>query len=139
MLNAVYDSELIKALSNRLYAQSRVVILKYTLFGAALFALNFYYAASIGHNPLEFLGLAPIKAIGGGMLIGIVAGFSIGRKQSYLLKLQAQLALCQLQIEKTHIQPEITQSVIVIYRQRGVVAKAFCLVNTGCLCFICQT
>ena len=100
MQNAVFDPALIQSLANRLYTQSRMVVIWYTLFGAVLFSFIFYFATSIGHSPVEFFGLVPIKSMGVGLLIGVVLGFVSGQKKSYQLKLTAQLALCQLQIEK---------------------------------------
>jgi hypothetical protein len=100
MDNAVYDAALIQSLANRLYSQSKIVVVKYTLIGAALFSAIFYYAASLGHNAVDIFALAPTKSLGVGLLIGVVLGFVLGQKKSYQLTLQAQTALCQLQIEK---------------------------------------
>lgn len=100
MENAVYDAALIQSLANRLYSQSRIVVIKYTVVSAFLFSTIFYFAASPGHNFVDLFGLAPTKALGVGLLIGVVLGFLLGQRKSYQLVMQAQIALCQLQIEK---------------------------------------
>lgn len=100
MENAVYDAALIQSLANRLYSQSRIVVINYTVIGAFLFSAIFYFAASPGRNFVDLFGLAPTKALGVGLLIGVVLGFMLGQRKSYQLVMQAQIALCQLQIEK---------------------------------------
>lgn len=71
-------------------------MVKYTVLCAVLFAMIFYFAASIWH----IFSLVPTKSLGVGVLIGVVLGFILGQRKSYHLKLEAQLALCQIQIEK---------------------------------------
>ena len=100
MENAEYNPALIQILANRLYSKARIVVVKSTVIGAVLFSVTFYFAASIGHNTVDIFGLAPIKFLGVGLLIGVVFGFVSGQSKSYQLKLSAQLALCQVQIEK---------------------------------------
>lgn len=96
MEHVIYDVALIQGLANRLYSQSRIVIVKYTVIGAVLFSLIFYIAASMEHN----FGLAPTRSLGVGLLIGVVLGFMLGQRKSYQFKMEAQLALCQVQIER---------------------------------------
>lgn len=100
MENTVYDPALTLSLANRLNSQARFVVVKYTLIGAVLFSMIFYIAASLGQTSVDFFGLAPTKSLGVGLLIGVVFGFVLGQKKSYQLKLAAQLALCQIQIEQ---------------------------------------
>lgn len=96
MKHVAYDVALIQSLANRLYSQSRTVVVKYTIIGAVLFSLIFYIAASIEQSS----SLAPIKSLGVGLLIGVVLGFMLGQRRSYQFKMEAQLALCQVQIER---------------------------------------
>jgi hypothetical protein len=100
MENAVYDAALMQSLANRLYAQARIVVVKYTIVGATLFSAIFYFAASLGHKTVDIFAVAPTKSLGVGLLIGVVVGFMLGQRKSYQLTLRAQIALCQLQIEK---------------------------------------
>jgi hypothetical protein len=96
MEHSVYDAAVIQSLADRLYSQARTVVVKYTVIGAVLFSVIFYFAVSREHN----FGLVPTKSLGVGLLIGVVLGFVLGQRKSYQLKLEAQLALCQLQIER---------------------------------------
>ena len=96
MEHVIYDVALIQSLANRLYSQSRIVVVKYTVIGAVLLSLIFYFAASIANNS----GLTPTKSLGVGLLIGVVLGFMLGQRKSYQFKMEAQLALCQVQIER---------------------------------------
>lgn len=100
MENAVYDAVLTQSLANRLYSQAKFVVVKYTLIGAVLFSVVFYVAAFFEHTSTYIFGLTPTKSLGVGLLIGVVCGFILGQKKSYQLILAAQLALCQIQIEK---------------------------------------
>jgi hypothetical protein len=100
MENAVYDALLMQSLANRFNSQAKIVVVKYTIIGATLFSAVFYFAASLGHNTVDIFTVAPTKSLGVGLLIGVVVGFILGQRKSYQLTLQAQIALCQLQIEK---------------------------------------
>lgn len=100
MENVVYDAVLTQSLANRLYSQARFVVVKYTVIGAVLFSGIFYFAAFAVNSSSYIFGLAPTKSLGVGLLIGVVCGFILGQKKSYQLNLAAQLALCQVQIEK---------------------------------------
>jgi len=103
MENAVYDIAILQKMANRLYWQSKMVVVWYTLINALLFSAVFYYSASIGQIANSYLGLAPVKSLGVGLLIGVVLGFVLGQRKSFRLRMEAQLALCQIQIEKnTH-------------------------------------
>lgn len=97
MENALYDADLAQHLVNRLHAKSKLIVVKYTLVSAILFSAAFYFAPSFGYS----FGLVPIKLLGIGLLIGVVLGFALGQRKSHKMKLAVQLALCQLQIEKS--------------------------------------
>lgn len=103
MENAVYDIALLQNMANRLNRQSKSVVVIYTVASAIFFSAIFYYSASMGQIVNSYFNLAPVKSLGIGLLIGVVLGFALGQKKSAQLKLAAQLALCQIQIEKnTH-------------------------------------
>lgn len=109
MRNALYDSTLTQNLANRLYAEADTVVIRYTVIGAACFAGLFYFGASLGSNAILSFTLTPNKAVGIGLLLGVVIGFIAGQRKSYRLMLAAQLALCQIQIEK-NTRSAITES-----------------------------
>ncbi len=103
MENALYDIALLQKLANRLNRQSKTVVVRYTVVSALLFSVVFYYSTAMGQISINTLNLAPVKSLGVGLLIGVVLGFALGQKKSFQLRLAAQLALCQIQIEKnTH-------------------------------------
>jgi hypothetical protein len=90
-----YDAAIIHQFAGHLYAQARAIIVRYTILGVMTGAL----AAGIGGAALARDEAA--GAAGGllGALIGGALGLSAGRDRAFALKLQAQTALCQLQIE----------------------------------------
>jgi hypothetical protein len=100
MKNALYDSAVTQNLANRLYAEADTVVIRYTIIGAACFAGIFYFGATLSSNAIFSFSLTPNKAVGLGLLLGVVIGFIAGQRKSYHLMLSAQLALCQIQIER---------------------------------------
>lgn len=100
MGKAVYDSVLAQSLASRLHTDAETVVIKYTVIGAVCFAIIFYFAAMLGPNSIINFNLAPNKSVGIGLLLGVVLGFIAGQRRSYRLMLSAQLALCQIQIER---------------------------------------
>ena len=84
---ANYDPAVIQEFANRLYAKAGGIIRSYTILGVML---------------LGFAGLATGEPILGavGAVIGGVVGYSMGKEKAFAHKLQAQTALCQVQIEK---------------------------------------
>lgn len=87
-----YDRAVIQEFAERLYNKVNSIIRFYTIVGALLGGVGGY-----------FLG----KSLGGGMvtsaIVAVVAGligFAIGREKAFLLKLQAQTAMCQMKIEQ---------------------------------------
>lgn len=81
-----YNPALLKEHADSLYTRALKVILGYAMFGAAL-----------GFGISTFLPIAELKIVFG--VFGAIAGFFIGQGKAFALKLQTQLALCQLQIE----------------------------------------
>ena len=82
-----YDSNVIVEFAAKLYKRAGSIILSYTVFGVLLGAIG---------------GLMVIPdamaAVAGAVLLGII-GFKLGTDKAFQLKLQAQIALCQVQIE----------------------------------------
>lgn len=84
---ASYDPAVIQEFADRLYAKASGIIRSYTILGLIL---------------LGFAGLATSEPILGavGAVIGGIVGYSMGKEKAFAHKLQAQTALCQVQIEK---------------------------------------
>ena len=82
-----YDEKVIKEFAVRLYSIAEYVIMKYCILGIIIVA-------------------APAGGMGGagsgiiGAIIGGAIGYFIGSEKAFGLKLQAQTALCQAQIER---------------------------------------
>jgi hypothetical protein len=84
-----YDPRLIQEFAQRLYSRAANIVVVYTLAGAAIG----WYVGKASGGPG---GTYPTTAA----IIGAVLGFGLGMEKAFWLKLQAQLALCQVQIEK---------------------------------------
>lgn len=87
-----YDRDLIQKFAEKLYKKANGVIASYTIVGLLLGAVGGY-----------FLG----DSMGGGMTTTVIVavvvaliGFAIGQEKAFMLKLQAQTALCQMKIEQ---------------------------------------
>lgn len=83
----IYDPAVIQEFADRLYAKANGIIRSYIIMGVIL---------------LCFGGLATGEVVLGaiGAVIGGVVGYSMGKEKAFSHKLQAQTALCQVQIEK---------------------------------------
>jgi hypothetical protein len=90
----IYDSKIIIEFANRLYARAGAVIVSYGALGAVIGAVvGAFVAANLLGSP------PPIGALIGGAIC-CVLGVRVGQEKAFQLKLQAQTALCQLQIER---------------------------------------
>ena len=91
-----YDPEVIRKFADRLYSRAATIEVMYTILGALVgggigFAANYSLRSS---QPLIYLL---------GLLLFGVLGYAAGSARAFLLRLQAQTALCQVQIEQnTH-------------------------------------
>ncbi len=85
-----YDKKVIEQFADKLYKRANSTIVTYTVFGLliGLFAGAAVFA-STKNGLFFFLTL---------LVFGFI-GYAIGSDKAFLLKLQAQLALCQAQIE----------------------------------------
>ncbi len=100
---AEYDEQVIRKFANRLYAKAARVVFVYAFFGiVAGLALGWILGIT---EPVAMMlwgtGYEPQKLamLAGGGILGL-AGLALGLRRSFFLKLQAQLALCQMQIER---------------------------------------
>lgn len=95
-----YDPGVIEAFAERLYDKAAAFVVGSVVAGAAL-------GTAFGAVPLTSLGEDwPIPSTFGfatmliGAIAGAVIGYRVGDVRSFSYKLQAQAALCQLQIER---------------------------------------
>jgi hypothetical protein len=84
-----YDPAVIQKHANDLYAQARSIIVKAGLLGGVVFAV----AVGVGARRVGFGELAL------GFIPGAIVGAVWGLGRGAALRLQAQIALCQRQIE----------------------------------------
>ena len=84
-----YDGAVIQEFASRLYSRANSIIVTFTVVG--LIICGVAGAAALHGN-----GIAALIAAA----IGAALGFSIGQERAFKLKLEAQVALCQVQIEK---------------------------------------
>ena len=86
-----YDPALLRTLANKLDAQARTAVVVAIIAGAVTGGL-FGFAASLIFMLSHSL-LLP------GAILGAILGIFAGRRKAQALRLQAQIALCQIQIE----------------------------------------
>lgn len=104
-----YDAGIIQEFAERLYSQAGSIIIGSSLLwaivggvvmGGVIFA--------IGINKLGSEGAIVVAGIG--VVSGLLIGYARGSERAFKLKLDAQVALCQVQIEKNtgsrHLLPE---------------------------------
>jgi hypothetical protein len=87
-----YDSALIYTFAGRLYSRAESAIVTATLIGAVIGAVMGYAGGAVSGNGGTFALVAAV-------IMGAI-GYSIGSERAFQLKLQAQVALCQVQIEE---------------------------------------
>lgn len=97
---AEYDPSIIELSAARLYSKADAVVL-------GSIATGMVIGAAFGSVPLTSLGAAwPIPSIFGvatlivGAVLGGIIGYTIGDARAFGYRIQAQSALCQLQIER---------------------------------------
>ena len=82
-----YDPKVIMEFAERLYARANSIIISYTIIGII-----------IGGAGGMVSGKGVVAAIAA-VIVGAI-GYYMGREKAFQYKLQAQTALCQIQIEK---------------------------------------
>ncbi len=82
-----YDANVIVQFAERLYSKANSVIIRHAILGLLI-------GAAIGYSAGKSTTIAAVAAVG----IGIV-GYLMGVEKAFQYKLQAQTALCQVQIE----------------------------------------
>ncbi len=97
---AEYDPNIIELAAARLYSKADAVVMGSVATGVVV-------GAAFGAIPLTSLGAAwPIPSMFGfatmlvGAILGAVIGYTVGDARAFGYRIQAQSALCQLQIER---------------------------------------
>lgn len=90
---ARYDARVIDKMADTLYSQARSLELLYALSGGLLGC-----AGGCGLMALTDVREATMPAIALGV-VGAALGWAVARPKAFLLRLHAQTALCQVQIE----------------------------------------
>jgi hypothetical protein len=97
---AEYDPSIIELAAARLYSKADAVVMGSIATGTVV-------GAAFGSIPLTSLGASwPIPSTFGfatlivGAILGAVIGYTVGDARAFGYRLQAQSALCQLQIER---------------------------------------
>jgi hypothetical protein len=89
-----YDSKIIIEFAARLYARANAIAAAYGVVGAVLGAVVGAIAARFLLDTSPAVG----ALVGGAVCCAI--GVRVGQDKAFQLKLQAQIALCQVQIER---------------------------------------
>jgi hypothetical protein len=88
MKSTEYNSDIIQAFADKLYSQANTIVATSTVLGLIIGGVGGFAALQNA-----------VGAIVGAIMLGLI-GFSIGQGRASALKLQAQTALCQVQVEK---------------------------------------
>ena len=93
-----FDPTIIESFARRLYARASWVVLRYwflyTMVGGIAAATGYYYLpAQVAQNLGAFIVLGTLVCFG-------LVGIAVGNEKAFRLRLQAQMALCQIQIER---------------------------------------
>lgn len=88
-----YDAKVIEDFAMRLYKKASAIVLQYCVAGALVGSLA---GAAVGRAMDEHAGAG---ALAGAIVIALLS-YSAGQEKAFQLKLQAQVALVQVQIEK---------------------------------------
>jgi hypothetical protein len=91
MSSTQYDPAIIQKFADKLYSQANTIIIACTLLGLVVGAAG-GYAVGDYSTKTTYAGL-------GAIVLGLLA-FAIGTARAFVLKLQAQVALCQKKIEE---------------------------------------
>lgn len=90
--NPLYDEKIIQAMAAKLYSQADSIVRSHTVAGFFLgFLAGLVAGAAAGEGGSWAVWFGVVSAIGGA---------ASGRSKAFSLRVQAQTALCQLQIER---------------------------------------
>ena len=94
-MSVKYDADVIVTFAARLYKQAGSIVASYTFLGALLGLLVGGTAAAMLQRDDLMVAVAIVVA-----LIAGAVGYVRGQERAFTLRLQAQTALCQVQIEQ---------------------------------------
>jgi hypothetical protein len=89
-----YDPRIVQTFAEKLYARARSIVFAWTLLLGLLGIAGGVVLGAVTANPLITLALAVLFCI-----VCATLGFMIGNARAFVLRLQAQVALCQVCIE----------------------------------------
>lgn len=95
-----YDATVLQQFADSLYAKARSIVINYAIFGLILGGGCGLVVSSLVHSgsragvPMLGTLLWAIPTI-----MGLAVGISIGQMKAFMLRLEAQRTLCQVQIE----------------------------------------
>jgi sulfite exporter TauE/SafE len=100
-----YDRDVIQKFAEKLYKQANFIIASYTILGLLLGGVggHFLGGAIRGDMSATAIGEANSGDMTTTAIVAIVValiGFAMGQEKAFMLKLQAQTALCQVKIEQ---------------------------------------
>lgn len=93
--SVLYDAGIIQGFADRLYRQAASIIISSIFFGLIV-GVIVAGGGAIAAKADQSIGMALII----GAVVGGLFGFARGSARAFKLKLDAQVALCQVQIEK---------------------------------------
>jgi hypothetical protein len=89
-----YDRAIIVQFASKLYAQARSIVLGYTVLGFLLGAVVALFVFKLMGVSGAGIGELMVAAVP-----GMYLGYRLGTERAFALRLQAQVALCQAEIE----------------------------------------
>ncbi|MCA6602996.1 MAG: hypothetical protein ACK5U6_13830 [Pseudanabaena sp.] len=89
-----YDERILREFADRLYNRANFIVLGYTVLGGLIGVIAFASLFPGLFRSNESLAIMITSVIGGSI------GCAMGSEKAFWLKLQAQTALCQAQIER---------------------------------------
>lgn len=95
-----YEPEIIQKFATKLYSRANSIVGTWTLgLGLVFLILGVLVGASVKDaSAFKDAALIPTGALVG-LVVGLIVGYTIGSSRAFVLKLQAQQALCMVQIE----------------------------------------
>lgn len=90
----IYEANVIYKFADRLYRKANLIIACYTILGLLLGGVGGYF---LGHMAAEGYGPLTVTIVA---VLGSIIGCVVGSEKAFMLKLLAQMALCQVQIEQ---------------------------------------
>lgn len=90
-----YDPAVIQKLADKLYSQANTVVFLWTLFLLLVGGAGGFFITAQPSIPDKNLGMF----VGIGAVVGAILGYAIGQARAFQLRVLAQTALCQRQIE----------------------------------------